>query len=79
MVADPEVIDCYYGNRTLIKASDKLTFYNAFALMRPIPASAMVDVYSPSKPYRPGKPHVVNDVLGRWPPLAIFARWPHIT
>ncbi|KAA3514065.1 hypothetical protein CPJ18_11110 [Agrobacterium rosae] len=66
MVADPEVVEFHYCNRNLIKASDKLMFHNAFALMRPIPASAIMNVYSPCGPYRPGKPHVVlNDVLGR--------------
>ncbi|SCX03957.1 hypothetical protein DSM25558_0590 [Agrobacterium sp. DSM 25558] len=56
MVADPEVIEFHYGYRNLIKASNKLMFHTAFALTRPIPASATVDIYLPSRSYRPGKP-----------------------
>lgn len=66
MVADPAVVDFHYANRKLIKASNGLSFHNAFALTRSVPASAIINVFQPLQPYAPGIPHVVvNEVLER--------------
>ncbi len=56
VVADLEAVDYHYGPRNLIKASDKLTFHNAFRFDAAHSRFATVDVYLPSEPYRPGKP-----------------------
>lgn len=66
MVAAPEVADFHYRNRNLIRVKKDLSFHNAFAFTHPIPGSAIVDVYRPSKPCCPDTPHLaLNDVLRR--------------